>query len=622
MVRALFGMRGPPPRPPAAPVARAAPIIDELVERFMDGDLRAMAQRIGVEQFDFALVATERAVHALLKPVPARVAAALRTEVGAALRVVEPAQMAPGPLVTYIDLYPHQHDAVAWMLWRETQPLRGGILADATGMGKTVTMLTLCRTAPVVFTILVCPLSCVEQWRAHAEAAMHGTATRVCVVDVGRHVRAQFDADPSFYIVATTRIKTAADAVRAAGFVRNARLIVDEADMLGPKMRSAFMSLPAATRWALTGTPWSRSPRELNDLIELVRGAPVGAAAAAPGGAFGVAQIRQMMVRRGLDTLRLPAVHRHVVRAATPAGYAAVEEAVRNQVRQLDPTLTRMHVFAEALRRAAFDGGGVINMPTGGGLAAAIEQNLPTAAVRERIPAIQRYMGDTPECAVCYAAFTRPVVLACDHVFCIECVVQAAANTDGMTLPCPICRWPGHRRNMCLLARVIPSDAPPLPPQAVAPPAADECKAGAARRLVAALPPDECAVLVSHFPDVLAAMRTHMPGVGIIDGATPLAERVRLLDEFATGGTRAIMITVRAAGVGLNLQRANHLVLLDAWVNQRVATQLTGRVLRIGQQREVHVHTIVAAGTIDERVCALGEVDNLTAPQLRGLIGT
>jgi SNF2 family DNA or RNA helicase len=59
---------------------------------------------------------------------------------------------------------------------------------------------------------------------------------------------------------------------------------------------------------------------------------------------------------------------------------------------------------------------------------------------------------------------------------------------------------------------------------------------------------------------------------GRIDGTMTAASRAKLLREFGAeiSGPRVILCSLRAAGVGLNLTRANHAFLMDPWWNASV----------------------------------------------------
>ncbi|GMA58595.1 hypothetical protein GCM10025858_30980 [Alicyclobacillus sacchari] len=55
-------------------------------------------------------------------------------------------------------------------------------------------------------------------------------------------------------------------------------------------------------------------------------------------------------------------------------------------------------------------------------------------------------------------------------------------------------------------------------------------------------------------------------------------------------------------GVGLNLTRANHVFHYDRWWNPAVEDQATDRAYRIGQTKDVQVHKMICAGTLEERI--------------------
>lgn len=63
-----------------------------------------------------------------------------------------------------------------------------------------------------------------------------------------------------------------------------------------------------------------------------------------------------------------------------------------------------------------------------------------------------------------------------------------------------------------------------------------------------------------------------------------------------------MLLSLRAGGTGLTLTAANHVVHLDRWWNPAVENQATDRAFRIGQRRDVMVHKLVSAGTVEERI--------------------
>ena len=62
------------------------------------------------------------------------------------------------------------------------------------------------------------------------------------------------------------------------------------------------------------------------------------------------------------------------------------------------------------------------------------------------------------------------------------------------------------------------------------------------------------------------------------------------------------VLSLKAGGTGLNLTAASHVLHFDRWWNPAVEDQATDRAFRIGQDRDVRVHTLVCLGTLEERI--------------------
>ncbi|WP_019545656.1 DEAD/DEAH box helicase [Streptomyces sulphureus] len=103
-----------------------------------------------------------------------------------------------------------------------------------------------------------------------------------------------------------------------------------------------------------------------------------------------------------------------------------------------------------------------------------------------------------------------------------------------------------------------------------------------------------------------------------LHGGTPVEERQRLVDEFQDGRVPVFLLSLKAAGTGLNLTRASHVVHYDRWWNPAVEEQATDRAHRIGQQGRVQVHRLITAGTVEERVTRLLEGKRQLAESVLG----
>lgn len=91
----------------------------------------------------------------------------------------------------------------------------------------------------------------------------------------------------------------------------------------------------------------------------------------------------------------------------------------------------------------------------------------------------------------------------------------------------------------------------------------------------------------------------------LLHGGTPIAERERMVDRFQSGEVPVFVLSLKAAGTGLNLTRAGHVVHFDRWWNPAVEEQATDRAYRIGQTQPVQVHRLIAEGTVEDRIAEM-----------------
>ena len=88
-----------------------------------------------------------------------------------------------------------------------------------------------------------------------------------------------------------------------------------------------------------------------------------------------------------------------------------------------------------------------------------------------------------------------------------------------------------------------------------------------------------------------------------LTGETPQQERAAVIDRFKTFDEhKVLVISLRAGGLGLNLQEASYVFHLDRWWNPAVERQAEDRTHRIGQTVKVNVIKYSCAGTIEERI--------------------
>ena len=117
-------------------------------------------------------------------------------------------------------------------------------------------------------------------------------------------------------------------------------------------------------------------------------------------------------------------------------------------------------------------------------------------------------------------------------------------------------------------------------------------------------------LVFSQFVSMLDILRERMIERGwthfYLTGQTE--DRGALVDEFQASPDPAVfLLSLKAAGSGLNLMAASYVVLFDPWWNPAVEAQAIDRTHRIGQANQVMAYRLLVKDSVEEKIRALQE---------------
>jgi non-specific serine/threonine protein kinase len=118
----------------------------------------------------------------------------------------------------------------------------------------------------------------------------------------------------------------------------------------------------------------------------------------------------------------------------------------------------------------------------------------------------------------------------------------------------------------------------------------------------------EKVLVFTQFREMTEPLRDHLQSCFgrdglVLHGGTPVKERAALVKAFQDeDGPPFFVLSLKAAGTGLNLTAANHVIHFDRWWNPAVENQASDRAYRIGQKRNVLVHKFICKGTLEEKI--------------------
>ncbi|KAL6553246.1 hypothetical protein OROGR_007088 [Orobanche gracilis] len=256
-------------------------------------------------------------------------------------------------------------------------------------------------------------------------------------------------------------------------------------------------------------------------------------------------------------------------------------------------------------------------------------------------------------CGICNDPPEDAVVTVCGHVFCNQCICEHLIG-DGTQCPTKKCKT--HLTMACVFSittlRIALSDDPSVEtttrctgsevaevsePLSSMPPQ-DSAKIKAALDILLSLSirnkcvsgswnddgildmirdpnnPDkvvpEKAIVFSQWTGMLDLLEVCLKDTSIqyrrLDGTMPVAARDRAVKDFNSVPQVSVMImSLKAASLGLNMVVACNVLLLDLWWNPTTEDQAIDRAHRIGQTRPVSVYRLTVKDTVEDRILAL-----------------
>ncbi len=459
------------------------------------------------------------------------------------------------------DLRPYQKDGFDFLAHLVHIKL-GGILADDMGLGKTLQTLTWLAWLKEQNkknhkpSLVICPASVLHNWRRESERFTPNMKVLVLESGAARHnLRKQI---PQNDIIVTNYALLRRDLEELQKFAFRA-VILDEAQFIknpGAQVTQSVKQLKCENKIALTGTPLENRLLDLWSIVDFIQPGYLG------------------NQEQFLETYEPRATHAGDESVSTTETRGEKTESVQRIARRRLSAKLRPLLLRRLKKHVAKD------------LPDRIEE-------RRDCP-----LGD--EQRKLYLAELRR---SRDQV--MKAVEQQGLNKSKMHVLAALTRL----RQVCCHPSLVGSDT----------------ASGKTETLFELLDPliaDGQKVLVfSQFVQMLHLLereclarqiKTH-----ILTGQTK--DRQQVVNAFQSDTSAGVfLLSLRAAGTGLNLTNASYVVLYDPWWNPAVEAQAIDRSHRIGQTQTVNAYRLIAPGTVEEKIWELQQSKAQTIADVLG----
>ncbi|ETI23510.1 hypothetical protein G647_05312 [Cladophialophora carrionii CBS 160.54] len=530
----------------------------------------------------------------------------------------------------------------------------GGLLADDMGLGKTIQIISLIMADPHknrTPTLIIAPLSVMSNWSMQAEhhikkkfrpriLTYHGTEKK----NLSPQELKEYDIVITTYQTMTQELfpygqtsPRPVPAPKGLFSITWRRVVLDEAhNIRNPKakMSQAACALQAASRWVLTGTPIVNTLKDLYSHVKFIRmtggltefeifnstlirplrnGDPQ--ARLLLQALMATLCLRRMKDMKFID-LKLPKIvfHKYLVKFLPheQERYDAFKSEAKGLVeaakaKKGDHTMT--HLLEVLLRlRQTCNHWKMCGDDRVRKLLELVESNevvdVTNAANRKTLQDILQVQIDSQEdCCVCLDSLKNPVITACAHTYCRECIERVIETQHK----CPMCR-----AALATSEQLVDPAANFGEGDEIDPDIDPETTSSKIEALIKVLKASEAdadvkTVVFSQWTSFLDLVQTQLLRHGLnftrLDGKMNSSRRDAAIESFNSDSSCKIMLaSLSVCSVGLNLVAANQVILADSWWAPAIEDQAVDRVHRLGQTRDCKVVRLVVEGTIEDEV--------------------
>eukprot|EP00039_Didymoeca_costata_P002706 m.62017 g.62017 ORF g.62017 m.62017 type:complete len:1191 (+) comp11477_c0_seq1:243-3815(+) len=516
---------------------------------------------------------------------------------------------------------------------------RGGFLCEEMGLGKTIITLGISLLNPSTITapihrggklasrgtLVVCAVSLVSQWVSEAKKHLRGDIQLYAYHGQNRSRNSEVLANQD--IVVTTYATLSSDASywkkksdASKGYVSPLesiiwhRIVLDESHSIkspGTKMFKAIMALEGIHKWCVTGTPITGTVQDLQTQLQFLGLESI--AKQIPKKRTGIMDAEvfnlfpNFMMRHissqnvnGVPLLQLPKKTENTVYVEFDKNEQKLYEELHGQAKKLfddieaggkvrKQTLVLLSILLPL--RQACSGGGIFSTPA------------------QANKALSSTNGMQLDCGHCGELATEPVKTKCNHVFCKECIKALLHSGIGKE-PCPTCQKDVEEKHLEDVGSASCSHFKDLDQTAKKISEVFHTKIDvlmSTLKNIRQQDPQAKILIFSQFQATLNKLEKTLVENDIkyrtLLGSMSRSQRDKSLDAFKNDPpTTIFLLSTRAGAVGINLTQANHVVLMEPSFNASLEKQAIGRVYRMGQEREVHVHRLVMKKSIEENM--------------------